>query len=181
MVKIGMRMKHGVALGGAIISATICDGVVAQEVVGDKEDPAASVIACQEIANSSDRLECYDLAAIALQSAIENKNIAIVSRAESLEVKRSLFGLKLPRINLFTGFDGDDGDDTVTGTIQDVKRVAGGKWIVQIDTMVWQTTETGFFQTLPKKGQKATVTRGSLGSFKLSVEGKHGLKAIRVR
>ncbi len=105
----------------------------------------------------------------------------MVNRDEVRETRRALFGLSLPKLRLFERDGVGEEPETFTGTVRSVSAQRGGRWTIQIDDSVWQTTETGFFQTLPKVGQPATVTKGILGSFRLSVDGKTGLKAVRVR
>ncbi len=144
-------------------------------------DPLQSLAACRDVVEPTARLTCFDREFAAFAQAREDKLIAVVDREEVRETRRALFGLPLPRLRLFDRDGVAEVPETFTGTIKSVSSQRGGRFTIQIDDSVWQTTETGYFQTPPRVGQPATVTKGILGSFRLSVDGKSGLKAVRVR
>ncbi len=156
--------------------------LAAQAQSGDAAvDPLQSLAACPDIAESTARLACFDREFAAFAQAREDRTIAVVNREEVRETRRALFGLSLPRLRLFDRDGVAEEPETYTGTIKSVSAQRGGRFTIQIDDSVWQTTETGYFQTPPRVGQPATVSKGILGSFRLSVDGKSGLKAVRVR
>lgn len=160
--------------GAAYAQASPPVGQPASQVVTD-------LLACRSIVDEARRLQCFDQAAATFEEAQRQRQITIVDSAAVQEARRSLFGLSLPKIRLFQNTEEEERAESVTGTIRNVKTIRGGLWVVQIDDAVWQTTETGYFQMLPKVGQQATVTRGPLGSFRLAVAGRNGLRATRIR
>ncbi|TCD06226.1 hypothetical protein EYB45_00315 [Erythrobacteraceae bacterium CFH 75059] len=146
--------------------------------------PLRAVVDCRSLPADAERLACYDRTVAALEEERREGRIAVTSIEEVRAARRSLFGLPLGGVRLFPGVrDGgaDEEPESVTGTIRAVQTTRSGNWLVQIDDAVWQTTESGYFQTLPRVGQEATVTRGLLGSYRLSVAGRPGLRAVRVR
>lgn len=158
--------------------------IAAQSKASGRQSPAAftDVLACRAIAVEGERLACFDRSIAALEEARQRQQLAIIDNEEVREARRSVFGLPLPRLRILEGESGDtETPEAFTGTIRSVQKVRGDRWLVQIDDAVWQTTETGYFQVPPRVGQQATVTRGVLGSFRLSVEGRAGLKATRLR
>jgi hypothetical protein len=140
------------------------------------------VLACRAINVESERLACFDRSIALLEDARQRQQVVVINTDDVREVRRSLFGLKVPTLRLLEGQGREDQQpESFTGTIRKVQQVRGGRWLVQIDEAVWQTTETGYFQVPPQVGQQATVTQGLLGSFRLSVAGRAGLKATRLR
>lgn len=149
-----------------------------------RQPPAAfaDVLACRAISVETERLTCFDRSIAALEEARQRRQLAVIDTEEVREARRSVFGLPLPRLRILEGDGGDiEAPEAFTGTIRSVQKVRGDRWVVQIDEAVWQTTESGYFQVPPRVGQQATVTKGVLGSFRLSIEGRTGLKATRIR
>ncbi|WP_228243010.1 hypothetical protein [Porphyrobacter sp. GA68] len=144
--------------------------------------PLQSVLDCRALSDSAARLACFDQRVAALASATEQGQVAVVAADDVRAARRSLFGLPAPSTPLFAGL-GDAGEEpeSVSGVIRSVQTTRSGAWLIQIDEAVWQTTQSGYFQSLPRVGQEATVTRGLLGSYRLSVEGRAGLRTVRVR
>lgn len=141
-----------------------------------------SVLDCRALADSAARLACFDQRVAALATATQQGQVAVVGADDVRAARRSLFGLPAPSTPLFAGL-GDAGEEpeSISGVIRSVQTTRSGAWLIQIDDSVWQTTQSGYFQSLPRVGQEATVTRGLLGSYRLSVEGRAGLRAVRVR
>ena len=145
-------------------------------------DPISRVLECRNVTEIEARLKCFDDAAIALDESRTSGKYAIIRREDVRETRRALFGLSVPRFDRFDTFKDDAEEvDTFSGTIRKVASLPGGRYNIQIDDAVWQTTQTGYFARPPKVGAEAVVTRGLLGSYRLSIGGKNGLKAIRIR
>lgn len=173
-------------IGGASIGMTmltVASVASAQTTRNEATSPTVVVelMACRSIGSEMERLACFDRAAAAFEAARQQREIAVVDSREVREARRSLFGLPVPKLKLLSEGQNAEEAESITGTIRSVQVGRGGKWIVQVDDAVWQTTDSAYFQVLPKVGQEATVTRGVMGSFRLSVAGRSGLKAVRVR
>ncbi len=170
------RFAAGIALAAAMVAAP-----AAAQSDDDGPEPLRALTACRDIAEPSARLACFDREIAAFTQAREDNTIAVVAREEVRKTRRALFGLTLPDLKLFDRGGEKEETETFTGTVRAVSALRGGRMTIQIDDTVWQTTETGYYQTTPKVGASAIVTRGILGSYRLSVDGKNGLKAIRLR
>lgn len=142
------------------------------------------LLGCRGLTDTQQRLECYDRETAAFEAARSRKELVVVDRQQIRSTQRSLFGLTLPRIPFLDG-DGKDreasGPQQIEGTVRSVRVTREGKWVVQVDEAVWQTTEVAAFDTPPRVGSKAVIRRAALGSFVLAVEGKKALRAIRLR
>jgi hypothetical protein len=141
-----------------------------------------AVTACRSIADNAARLQCFDRAAAALDDAKRNDGLVVLNRTEVREKKRTLFGLKLPDINLFGGGK----DEEQRTQISEIDSVVKGlqpsgrdRWTVRFeDGSIWRTTEPAKFP--PKLGDKVKVKRAALGSFRASFNGDYAVRIERV-
>jgi hypothetical protein len=136
---------------------------------------------CRQIADSAQRLACYDKAAPALVTASRTGQVNVVDRGQLREARRSLFGFSMPKLPFFSG-DPSAGDtpDQIETTITSVSDLGYGKFRIRIaeGDAAWQTTEESF--RTPKVGQKIIIRRGPMGSYFLRINGNAGVKGMRV-
>lgn len=140
------------------------------------------LVECRGVVDGIERLACFDREAAALQIAAERREVVVMDQGQVRQTRRSLFGLSLPRVALFA----DDArpnaaPEQIDDTIRAFQVSREGKWIVRLEESTWQSTEVDDYQSTPRVGQKVVVRRGSLGSYILAVEGRRGLRAIRLR
>lgn len=140
-----------------------------------------ALIACREIGEAGARLACFDRQVAAVDEAEARNDLVIVDRQQIRSTRRALFGLTLPRIAFLESGGQDTLPEEVDGKIRKVSTTSDGKWMFQLEDAVWRATEVFPFQADPKAGDNVKIRRGPLGSYKLSVEGRSALRAIRVR
>lgn len=157
----------------------------------DREPPgggasriADDMIACRTVADSGERLACYDRNAAAFATARDTRQLVVVDREKVRETRRSLFGLTLPRINLFGNGKDDDADEEeireVNSTVRSVSVGQFGLYGVTLaDGSVWRFTDQMTFA--PRPGDPIKIERAALGSFKGSVKGRVAVKIRRDR
>jgi len=106
----------------------------------------------------------------------------VVDKAEVRKARRSLFGFSLPRLPFFAGDDSaDDQPDEMEATIAGARGIGYGKWMLELDTGAkWQTTESARFQKDPRPGDKIKIKKGVMGSYFLSIDGRRGLRGMRI-
>lgn len=138
------------------------------------------LVECRAIAEPGARLACFDRETAAFEAAEKGNDLVVVDRQQIRNTRRSLFGLTLPKIPFLDDGDEEAGTAQIEGVVRSA-RVDGDKWTVDLDGSTWRTTEGAQFETPPKAGQKAIVRRAALGSYVLKIEGRKGLRAIRVR
>ena len=141
------------------------------------------LVACKSIADSGQRLACYDEKVAALETAQTSNEVVIADRKQVREARKGLFGLTLPRIRLFSG-EGDEGDQItqITGTITKARTIRSGKWLITLeDGAVWQQTDVPR-STMRRPTARATIAikRAALGSYLASVNDGRGFKVKRV-
>ena len=136
---------------------------------------------CAGIADSAQRLACYDRAAPALVAASRSGEVNVVDRGQLREARRSLFGFSMPKLPFFSGDQSAaDTPDQIETTITSVRDLGYGKFRIGIaeGDAAWQTTEESF--RTPKAGQKIIIRRGPMGSYFLRINGNAGVKGMRV-
>lgn len=162
----------------------------------DAEPPRVQVLQqlydCRAIADTAERLACYDARVTALQTAETARDIRVVDREQVREAQRGLFGISLAGIGrIFGGGDGDGDEDSADDNevIQQIEAILSavannglGKWVYTLDNgQVWIQTDGTISGRSPRSGQHVVIRRGLLGSFTLTVEDRPGTRVRRLR
>ena len=169
----------------AILALALLAGPVAVRAQG--QAPVDQLLSCGRITDNVARLACFDAARSALKSAIDARDLVIVSRSEAQETRRSLFGFSLPRIGLFGGGDRRGSParvEEVTRVESVIQRVRpGGGYGLHLLTLqdgaIWQTLEAdrNFF---PASGQSIVIERGLVGNYNAKVAKGRAFRVKRV-
>lgn len=147
-----------------------------------------ALVRCRSIAEPEARLQCFDAAAAALQTAQERREVVVIDRQQVREGRRRLFGLTLPRIPIFGG--GDDDDDaadadrvqTVEGVVASASQDSLGHWVVVLqDGAAWVQVDNRPLALRPRPGQRIVINRAALGSFMMRVNNQPGIRVRRTR
>jgi hypothetical protein len=182
----GIAGKLGGENGMRVIISLAAGALLAAAPASAKTPPPVSpyinaLEQCRQIADSMQRLACYDRTAGALVTASRSGEINVVDRGQMREARRTLFGFSMPKLPFFSG-DTSVGDtpDQIETTIKAAGDIGYGKYriIVTEGNAVWETTEESFRQ--PKAGQKIIIRRGPMGSYFLRINGNTGVKGRRV-
>lgn len=162
--------------------------VAARDTKSDEPKPPPlfqQVLDCKAVSDASARLACYDEKVTALGAATEKRDIVITDKAELRQTKRGLFGFALPISRLFGGGKDEDKADEVKRletSVVSARHSRDGDWLVTLqEGGTWEQTDSKGFALSPKTGQKAVVTKGSFGSYFVSVDGQPGVKMRRVQ
>jgi len=145
--------------------------------------PPAQVTAllnCRNIADSAERLACYDKAAAAVGEAVAKRDIVVFDREGVKKTKRGLFGFSIPNLGIF----GDDSEEVevkqIEGTITSTAFNADGGYVFRLaDGSRWSQMDGKPFAIPPQSGDKVVVKKGVLGSYFLTVAGSPGVKVKR--
>jgi hypothetical protein len=174
------------SLGAAMrLSALVLLSLSAAPVGAADTPPAAlaTLRACQGITAAAERLACYDRAAAALNTAVDNKEVIVLDQQDVKRTKRSLFGFTLPRISIFGDGGKSDRDEAefvqIETTVRQARSLGYGKVSFTTEEgAVWQTTEPGY--AMPKPGDKVIIRRAALGSYFIRFERERTVKGMRV-
>ena len=157
---------------------------VAQE-PGESAEAPPEVIAkmfdCRDIGDAEQRLACFDREVARVYEAQASRELVIADREQIKETKRGLFGLKLPKIGLFSDDNDSDEDrvDEISTTLADATRLNNGRYIFTLeDGARWLETESVAGSRRYGAGDTIVIKKAALGSFRAKVNGR---KAVRVR
>ncbi len=139
-----------------------------------------SVVDCRRIPLDRERLACFDRAAVSLDSARRDDGLVVMNRKEVREKRRSLFGLKLPDIDLFGRDEAKEPAITeLDSAVLDARLVARDRWEIRLaDKSIWRTTEPA--RVAPRVGDKVKIRRAALGSYRASFSGAYPVRIQRV-
>lgn len=140
--------------------------------------PFARAIQCRAIADPQQRLACYDREVAALEQAERSSEIRVVDRQQVRRSRRSLFGLDLPDLDIFSG-DDDDAVTEIASTIRSVGQTGDGKYVFVLeDGARWAQTDSRNIVPEPRAGHTIRIRRAAMGSFMANVNNR---RAVRVR
>lgn len=173
------------AVAAAILTATAMGGVDARarkDVAAATPDVVRRLVDCRTQADPAQRLACYDREAAALNQAVEARDVVIADKAEMKTARRGLFGFKLPSLNIFgDGREEDDEVSEISSTVAAARPIAGVGWRITLaDGAVWEQISTDELVMDPRVGDKVTIRRGALGSYRANIDGQRGVKMRRV-
>jgi len=173
-----MRNCWLVAGGLAAIAAT---GATAKP-IPPSAPPAAvqSLLSCRSIADSAQRLACYDKAAQGFADAMGKKEVVVIDKARANEARRSLFGFTIPNFGALLGGGGDE-ISQIESTVTDVVEGAYGTLTLRLaDGSTWTQIDDTPVALPPRRGDKVVVRRGALGAYFVKLGSQPGFKAKRV-
>ncbi len=185
-----MSLQHarGIALASlcaAVLGVGGSAPVAGREPQHDLETPLLfrQLVDCRAIADAAARLACYDERVSELDTATKSKNLVVADRKEIRQVRKGLFGFSLPKIGGLFGGGGDDADDVkrIETTVTSVSTTRSGELrLVFAEGGTWEQIDVRSFVLRPRPGLKAEITKGSFGSYYVSVDGQPGIKMRRV-
>lgn len=173
-----MRNRWLVAGGLAMVVTT---GAIARP-IPPSAPPAAvqSLLSCRSIADSAQRLACYDRAAQGFADAVGKKEVVVIDKARANEARRSLFGFSIPNFGALFGGGGDE-ISQIESTVQGVVENGDGSWTVKLaDGSTWAQIDSTPVALPPRRGDRVVVKRGALGSYFVRLGSQPGFKAKRV-
>lgn len=144
--------------------------------------PAAvqSLLACRSIADSAQRLSCYDKEAQSFADAVGKREVVVIDKARANEARRSLFGFSIPNFSALLGGGGDE-ISQIASTVEGVVENGDGGWTIKLaDGSTWTQTDGTPVALPPRRGDKVVVKRGALGAYFVKLGSQPGFKAKRI-
>jgi hypothetical protein len=171
-------MRQLFVISGLLALAAATAAPARNPVPGGTPAIVQGLLACRAIADSTQRLACYDRQSSAVASAIDRKDLVVIDKERATEAKRSVFGFSVPS---FAGLLGGGELNQIEGTVSEVGQNAEGGLIVKLaDGSTWSQTDDTPVALEPRRGDKVVVKRGALGSYFVKVGGQPGFKAKRI-
>ena len=139
----------------------------------DRAEVLKALTACRSIADSTQRLDCYDKAAAAIDQAETSGEVVIVDRAQARAARRQAFGFNLSALSIFDRAATKDEINNLTATAAEAYRGRDGKWIIVLDDGAhWRQIDDADLSRSPHQGSAIRIRHGSLGSFVMNIDGQ---------
>jgi hypothetical protein len=149
-------------------------------------DALAEIAKCADIAESSERLKCFD-------SAVPHARSALAAQPEPPAPKKGFlewFGFSKPQpVQKAEDFGkppappGPEEITQITANVVEFAKTPYGKSIFILDNgQIWRQLDgdsTEVANPAPGKLMRVTVETGMLGSYNLTIEGRNGLVKVR--
>jgi hypothetical protein len=180
-----MDMRVWLPVGLGLIGAAMLvesAGVAAKQPKDAPPPPqVTALLACRTIADSEQRLACYDKNAATIGDAVAKHELVVFDKESVKQTKRGLFGFSIPNLGIF----GDDDDEVeikqIDGEIVSTGFNADGGYIFRLaDGSRWSQMDSKPVALEPVSGDKVVVKKGALGSYFLSVAKQPGVKVKRI-
>lgn len=156
----------------------------AAQKIKDGPPPAQvnELLNCRTLADSAERLACYDKAAASIGDAVARKDLVVFDRESVRKTKRGLFGFAIPNLGIFGDDDGEVEVKQVDGEIVSIAMNSDGGYIFRLaDGSRWSQMDSKPIAVAPRAGDNVVVKKGALGSYSLSVEKQAGVKVKRIQ
>jgi hypothetical protein len=171
-------MRKSIMFAVAVLTAggsTVASG---KPMPGGTPRSVQTLLDCRSIADSAQRLACYDKAAGTVADAIAKKDLVLIDKERATAAKRSLFGFSVPD---FAGLLGGGDITQIEGTVAGYTNNADGGLTIKLeDGSVWTQTDDTPVALPPRRGDKVVVKRGTLGSYFFRLGGQPGFKVKRI-
>lgn len=160
-------MRQAFLLAGGLIGAV---SLLAPGSAG-AQDIADGVLRCSAVEGDAARLRCFeDLVPQARKSADERK-------AEAAAQAKADFGLTAVQRSERSEREHPEREEReeelrVEATIAELQMNPYGTTFALDNGQVWRTTSFGGLNTVPRVGQTVIIESGSLGGYRLTLEGK---------
>lgn len=166
------------AAGGIIL---VLAAAIAAKPLPDTGTPVQvqSLLACRSVADSKQRLACYDKAAQGFAEAVGKREVVVIDKARANQARRSLFGFTVPNLGALFGGGGEE-ISQIEGTVQNVIENGDGTLVITVsDGSTWSQTDDTPVALLPRRGDKVVIRRGALGAYFVKIRSQPGYKAKR--
>jgi hypothetical protein len=170
----------------ALISSSLALTTLLVPAVTHAQSIANDVMRCGEIADDQSRLRCFDALLPDARKSEEQR------RAEADAKAKAEFGLSATQRSEAINQEPEEKRRQIRAAQEESSRVNAaivdlnfsrfGTIFALDNGQVWQTTSFGQLSTVPRIGQKVTVSSTSLGGYRLVLEGKTqeiGVKRIK--
>ena len=142
---------------------------------------------CYNIQKDKDRLKCYDSFAKGFQKDVEDGSLVVVDTAEIKKRNEESFGFEQKPetqleqvLNIQTNSDQKDAKKNQTLRLSSAKKLGNKKYRFYTENgQVWDQIDATYVYIPKNQDVDVVIKKGSLGSFKLRVNGKGS--SIRVK
>lgn len=174
-----MRFLKLLAAAGV---ATASAGAASPSIAATPKPAAVvqTVVECRAIADTAQRLACYDAAVDALSKAQASGDVVTLDRAQRRAARKQAFGFALPSFSFLDAGEKPAELNRIEETLASASQDAQGKWTFRMqDGAVWRQIDDEFLSRNPHPGSAIKIWRAMMGSFMLSVDNQPAVRAHR--
>lgn len=140
------------------------------------------LVDCRSLAAPEERLACYDREVAALDAAEASNELVVLDRQQMRRTRRTLFGLTLPDLGLFSDENEEEGSSAIETTIRGAAQNGLGKWIITLeDGARWIQIDSRELAREPRSGQPIRIRRAAMGSYLANVNNQIAIRMRRVQ
>ena len=168
----------------AVAVAVMLAGAAAAK---DKAPPPQAwqdMVKCRQIAEPAARLACFDAQVAKVEQATANGDLVLADRESIRRTKRGLFGFGIPGGGLLGESDARNPEEIseIDTTIGSARQFGYGLWRITLaDGSVWEQTDDAKLLFDPHGGSKVHIYKGTMGTFRVNIDGQRALKMRRVQ
>ena len=177
-----MRQSAGrrIHMAAAVFACLLGQGAAKAADAPTRAPVIQLVLDCRKIDDSAQRLACYDKAADGVAKAEASGDLVTIDREQRRAVRHQAFGLNLPSLAMFDRGDKAEETDRISAKIVAVSKNAKDAWVITLEGgAVWVQIDDTTIYPEPHPGSTATVRSASLGSFFMTIDGRHAFRAHR--
>lgn len=157
-----------------------------------QQAPLDKVYACASVADSAQRLACYDSAVAGLKQAESSGGLAVVNREQIEKAEKEAFGLATPSLSALAesarsttpadaATEKPKALDRVTFAVKSVKPGPDGKYrFVMENGQEWRQTDGMKLSSLGKGPWQAEIRKGAIGGYMLKLDDRTAVRVKRV-
>ena len=176
------KLLRHVLVGVLLMALAPAGFALAQSNLAERVPLLRDLLACRAVAESTDRLACFDRTSAALEAAERQGEVTVLDRAQVQETRTRLFGLELTDLNIFGRSGQAEAIDSIETTLVSARRAPAGEWVfVLADGSTWRQIDSERLTATPTPGSVVRVRQGAVGSFLISVNNSRSLRARRQR
>ncbi len=166
----------------ALVAIVACVGLLGAAAPVTRAPAVQAVMDCRKIADSAQRLACYDDAVAKMTAAESSGDLVTIDKQQRRAARRQAFGVPLPSLAFLDRGEKVEDANRIVATITSSSEDAFGKWTIVLDDgAVWRQIDDNTLDHAPHEGSKAEIRRASLGSFFVKIDGQPSLRMHRDR
>ncbi len=140
-----------------------------------------AVIACRDIADSTQRLACYDKTVGDMAGADAKGDLITIDQDQRKTIRHQAFGFSMPSFALFDKGEKPEEAKKASFKVTEAWRDQSNRWNVRLETgAVWHQTDDNDIYHDPHAGSTVEITRGALNGFFMKVDGQQAVRVMRV-
>jgi hypothetical protein len=164
-------------LGLAFAASALASGAAPST---DRAEVLKALTACRSVGDPTQRLDCYDKAAAAVDQAEASGDVVVVDRAQAQAARRQAFGFNLSALSILNRAATKDEVNTLNTTAAEAYRNGEGKWVIVLDDGArWRQIDDAELNRSPRQGSAIRIRHASLGSFVMNIDGQPYIRVHR--